>query len=135
MKIKYELPKEFEELYMDREIPKTPPSSNPNTSASNPYKRDGIPNNNRSPEMLSSDRIKRLEKDIENYKAKKQEVPESDKPGVQDLINELEKQLKLEKMKAFFAQRDGTETIVKKSRITGQTTTVKKSNPLSELLA
>ena len=43
-------------------------------------------------------------KDIEHYKRKKNEVPtEKEKQGVQELINKLEKELKYERAKVFFA--------------------------------
>ena len=93
--------------------------------------------NHKSPESFSSDRIKRLEKDIEHYKKKITEVPEQDRPGVQDLINELEKQLRYERAKIFFFKKGEEETIVKKTNWTsGKTTTETKQkyNPILEIL-
>ena len=90
--------------------------------------------NHKSPEQPDSDPIKRLAKEIEHYKSKKLAVSESEKSGVQKIIDDLEKQLKNEKLKKFFAEKRENTHSVEVNHLTGKTTTVKKNNPLQELL-
>src|SRR5437868_13607096 len=82
-------------------------------------------NDQKNPESPLSDRIKQLKKDIEHYKKKKNDVPtEKEKQGVQELINKLEKELKYERAKEFFAKKKGKTAVISKNRITGKATTV-----------